>query len=137
VGAAVNVFTVDETSESGPDAIDQSNNETSESGYGLPSMSCPSESFCATIDGSGNAFILNGSTWSAPDSIDNNVQLDSVSCVSAEFCVAVDSEGNAFTYNGSTWTTPEDIDSANTINSVSCASESFCVAVDDEGDVIE
>ncbi len=97
VGAAVNVFTVDGTSESGPDAIDQSNNETNESGYGL-SMSCPSATFCATIDGSGNAFILNGSTWSAPDSIDKNVQLDSVSCVSAGFCVAVDSEGNAFTY---------------------------------------
>jgi hypothetical protein len=137
VGAAVNVFTVDGTSVSGPDAIDQSNNETSESGYGLPSMSCVSESFCATIDGSGNAFILNGSTWSAPESIDNNVQLDSVSCASSTFCAAVDAEGNALTYNGSTWTSPQDIDSANTINSVSCASESFCVAVNNQGEVIE
>lgn len=134
VGAAVNVFTVDGTSESGPDAIDQSNNETNESGYGLPSMSCPSPTFCGTIDGSGNAFILNGSTWSAPEPIDNNVQLNSVSCVSPEFCVAVDSEGNAFTYKGSAWSAAQSVDPNTALESVSCPSTSFCVAVDSNGD---
>jgi hypothetical protein len=136
VGAAVNVFTVDGIAESAPDAIDQSNNETSESGYGLPSMSCPSATFCATIDGSGNAFILNGSTWSAPESIDHNVQLDSVSCVSAEFCVAVDSGGNAFTYNGSAWSAAKSIDSNTALEGVSCPSTGFCVAVDAKGDAL-
>lgn len=136
VGAAVNVFTVDGTAESGPEAIDQSNNETNESGYGLPSMSCPSATFCATVDGSGNAFTLNGSAWSAPELVDNNVQLDSVSCVSAELCVAVDSAGKAFTYGGSAWSAADAIDANTALKSVSCPSTSFCVAVDANGDAL-
>jgi hypothetical protein len=134
VGAAVNVFTVDGTSEAG-DTIDAGNNGT-EAGYGLPSMSCTSATFCATIDGLGNAFILNGSVWSTPESIDSTVQLDSVSCVSVGFCVAVDSKGNAFTYNGAGWSAPQDIDANTALESVSCPSTGFCVAIDANGDAL-
>jgi hypothetical protein len=133
VGAAVNVFTVQGTSESGPDAIDQSNTQTNESGYGLPSMSCTSTTFCATVDGSGNVFILSGSAWSAPEPIDAGTQLDSVSCASPSFCAAVDSKGNAFSYNGSAWSPARPIDSNTAIEAVSCPSTSFCVAVDANG----
>ena len=137
VGAAVNVFTVDGMSESSPHAIDQSNNETNESGYGLPSMSCPTPSFCATVDGSGNAFILNGSTWSAPQDIDDDTQLDSVACASASFCMAVDTDGNAFTYNGSVWSGADAIEPNNTaVEAVSCPSARFCVAVDADGNAL-
>lgn len=136
VGTAVNVFTVDGTSESGPDAIDQSNNQTNESGYGLPSMSCPSATFCSTIDGSGNAFILTGSSWSTPDSIDHSVQLDSVSCPSTGFCVAVDAGGNAFTYNGSSWSPAESVDQGRQLLSISCTSTSFCATVDANGNIL-
>jgi hypothetical protein len=134
LGAAVNVFSIENGVGSEPIAIDQSNNDTSESGYGLPSMSCPREGFCATVDGSGNAFVMNGSTWSAPESIDPNVQLDSVSCVSAGLCVAVDEEGNAFIYRGSSWSAADPVDPKAAIGSVSCASGKLCVAVDSDGD---
>ena len=36
------------------------------------SVSCPTASFCAAVDGSGNALTYNGSSWSSPDSIDAN-----------------------------------------------------------------
>ena len=36
----------------------------------LSSVSCPTASFCAAADSSGNAFIYDGSSWSSPDSID-------------------------------------------------------------------
>ena len=134
VGAAVNVFTVDGTSESGPDPIDQSNNQTNESGYGLPSMSCTSSSFCATVDGSGNAFVMEGTTWSAPEDIDGTNQLDAVSCASSTFCIAVDVLGNAFTFNGSTWSSGNAVDPGTSLNSVSCSSITFCIAVDGKGD---
>ena len=66
------------------------------------SVSCPSATFCAAVDGVGNALIYNGSSWSSPSDIDAIMStLRSVSCPSTTFCVAVDPVGNVFTYNGS------------------------------------
>ncbi len=132
-GASVNVFTWNGSTWSAPDPVDPSNGN----GTGLPSVSCVSESFCATGDANGNVLTYNGSSWTTPQDVDGSTTIDAVSCTSNTFCAAVDADGNALTYNGSTWTSPQDVDSANTIDWVSCASESFCVAVDDQGDVIE
>ena len=46
------------------------------------SASCPTASFCAEVDLSGNAIIKSGGTWSAPSPVDS-VALTSVSCASA------------------------------------------------------
>ncbi|MDA8067055.1 MAG: DUF4232 domain-containing protein [Actinomycetota bacterium] len=100
----------------------------------LNSVSCPSASFCAAVDGAGGALTYNGSTWSTPAAVDTT-SLVAVSCPSASFCAAVDGAGGALTYNGSTWSTPVHIDTqTNTLTSVSCPSASFCVAVDDLGE---
>ena len=104
-------------------------------GNWLSSVSCPTASFCVAVDGYGNAFTYNGSTWSSPKSIDAGNTLESVSCPTASFCAAVDYSGNAFTYNGSTWSSPKSIDAGVPLYSVSCASASFCAAVDKEGNL--
>ena len=82
----------------------------------LTSVSCPTVSFCAAVDNSGQVLTYNGSTWSAPTIVGTVagsspvtlVPLTSVSCASPSFCVAVDGDqtdptSNIITYNGSTW----------------------------------
>jgi len=93
VGASVNVFSYNGTSWSGADSIDTND----ANGTGLSSVSCPSATFCATVDAIGNVLTFNGSSWSAPQSIDGDTQLNSISCPSSTFCVAVDANGNVFT----------------------------------------
>jgi len=61
------------------------------------------------VDQDGNALVYNGSTMSAPTSIDD-AALYSVSCPTATFCAAVDDNGNAIVYNGSSWSAPTAID---------------------------
>ena len=39
--------------------------------FSARSVSCPSATFCAAVDYSGNAVIFNGSSWSAPTSIED------------------------------------------------------------------
>jgi Fe-S cluster biogenesis protein NfuA len=85
------------------------------------------------VDLSGNAVTFNGSSWSAPASIDPTAVLFSVSCPSASFCAAVGD--HAVTYDGSSWNTPVDID-PNTLISVSCPLPSFCAAMDFEGNAV-
>jgi hypothetical protein len=114
----------------------------------LTSVSCSSASFCAAVDScpgcaagtGGNALTFNGSSWSAPDSIDAQGEgFTSVSCPVASFFAAVDFDGNALTYNGTSWSAPDSIDppsdTPGSLTSVSCASASFCVAVDGAGNV--
>src|SRR5450755_4021428 len=42
------------------------------SGDGLPSVSCPSASFCVAVDNIGNVLTYDGSSWSAPSVIDSS-----------------------------------------------------------------
>ena len=83
--------------------------------------------------GSGNALIYNGSSWTAPASIDGSLGLNSVSCPSSSFCMAVDFSGNALAYNGSVWTAPALVGGTHSLGSVSCPSSSFCAALDFTG----
>jgi hypothetical protein len=83
----------------------------------LDSVSCPTASFCAAVDGTGYTFTWNGTSWSRPvwsatsPADPHGGALTSVSCPTARFCVAVDGDGEALTWNGHAWTTPVSIDS--------------------------
>ena len=105
----------------------------------LRSVSCPTATFCLAVDQSGNnALRWNGTSWSAPASIDpggDQVELNSVSCASPAFCVAVDSLGRAVQWNGQSWTGPRPITGTG-LTSVSCPSSTFCVAVSGGGDAL-
>ena len=69
------------------------------------SISCPSSSFCMAVDGAGEAFSFNGSTWSSATVIDHTPFglhfLDAVACPSSSYCMAVDQGGNVLTYGSS------------------------------------
>ncbi len=68
------------------------------------------------MDKTGNAFTYNGSSWSAPDSIDPyEFGLTSVSCPTASFCAAVDYSGNVLTYRGIVTLTQGSPTSANVV----------------------
>jgi hypothetical protein len=102
---------------------------------GLSSVSCPTTTFCAAVDSSGNALTFNGATWTKPTRLDTTGyagNLTAVSCAPSSFCAAVDNSGNVETYNGTSWSTPVNVD-INGLTSVSCPSASFCVAVDGVG----
>ena len=101
-----------------------------------PSVSCPTNSFCALVDANGYASTYNGSSWSASTDVNGASALRSVSCVSSAFCVAVGAGGNAFIYNGS-WSGASNIDGANILTGVSCVTATFCVAVDNANDLFE
>ncbi len=103
----------------------------------LPGVSCPTATFCAAVDQSGNALTWDGSGWSSPQSIDSTRNLSGVSCPSPTLCVAVDAYGDATVWNGSSWSILHDIDQLNPILAVSCASTSFCMAVDGNGNAVD
>ncbi len=101
------------------------------------SVSCVSSIFCAAVDDLGNVLIYNGSSWSAPTSVDST--LASVSCASATLCVAVDYNGQETTFNGTSWSSLNFVDLGEfALTSVSCTSvpTTFCAAVDSGGNVL-
>jgi hypothetical protein len=84
--------------------------------------------------------ILQGSTWSTPQSIDStapsdfNDDMGTVSCASTSFCVAGDDLDEVYTYNGSSWSAAHQLNAsvteATVSFAVSCPTTSFCLAVD-------
>jgi hypothetical protein len=68
----------------------------------INSVSCPSASFCAAVDSSGNVLTFNGRTCTEPRSINDGEALSGVSCSSAAFCVAFDARGDVLRYQART-----------------------------------
>jgi hypothetical protein len=99
---------------------------------GITAIECTGPTFCVTIDGEGNSFAFNGSSWSA--NIGAWGAANQISCVSPSFCVAA--EGGPSVFDGHTWTQPGDVDSTGQLNSVSCATTAFCIIVDSNGAVL-
>ncbi len=96
----------------------------------LPSVSCPTASFCMALNGLGGSLVYNGTKWSAGPTVLAHDVLASVSCASSTFCAATDFNGNGFIYNGHSWSAPAALASGAAMPSVSCApGTTFCVAV--------
>ncbi|HLI00288.1 MAG TPA: right-handed parallel beta-helix repeat-containing protein [Acidimicrobiales bacterium] len=116
-------------------------------GGGLAAVSCGSATSCVAVDTSdsednqpghnGNAVIFNGSSWSAPTSVDPyGGGFYSLSCATPTFCLALDTEGGASQFDGQTWSgagSPLPASSPNPqqegFYAVSCVSATFCAAV--------
>lgn len=94
----------------------------------LDAVSCPRPNWCMAVDGNGNAFTFNGSTWQGPTKIDT-YSLLSVSCASPSFCIAVDYAA-ALRFDGTRWSARTALTGAQYVESVSCPSASFCMATD-------
>lgn len=99
-------------------------------GGAMDAVSCPSSRFCMAVTEDGQALSYDGSSWTAPVTIDPGQRLSSVSCPTRVFCVAADREGgNVVMFDGSSWSAPTQIEppGANVLESVSCASPRLCV----------
>src|SRR5262245_14221979 len=127
---------------SAPAAFDFADNTYS---FGPHAVSCPTASFCAGVDYSGNVLTStnptgDSSAWTVTrveGSQNAWVALESISCPSSSFCVAVDQFGNVITSNnptgGPTAWAVNNVDGANAIFAVSCPSINLCVAGDNNG----
>jgi hypothetical protein len=103
------------------------------------SVSCPTASFCMSVDDQGNAIELEGGTWSRPRSL-QKTGLNRVSCPTETFCVAVGVGGDASVLRGTRWAQATSVDSKSAgeadnygtsgLSAVSCVSPSFCMAGD-------
>lgn len=102
----------------------------------LVSVSCPSSSFCAAVDDVGDAVLLQGGRWGAPNDIDGTATLSSVSCASSTFCVAAGLNGSGFVYASGSWTSTGNLDNGNSLEAVSCPSNTFCLVGDSAGNVM-
>jgi hypothetical protein len=104
----------------------------------IESVSCPSSTFCAGVggptdsSGTGYGWTYNGSSWSAPSTVDSSATLVTVSCASSSFCVAPDLNGGFTIFNGSSWSTPQSLDLNGIPVAIDCTSDTFCMAVGQE-----
>jgi WD40 repeat protein len=100
----------------------------------LLGLSCPTSSYCAAVDGHGNA-----ATTSAPPGGWSLAKvapalMGPISCATAGSCVAAES-GAIVSSSGGSWSAPVTID-GNPITSIACPSSTLCVAVDNAGNVL-
>jgi hypothetical protein len=103
-------------------------------GTSIYAVSCSSTTFCIST-GSAIAVRWNGSSWSAPATLDTSggFQGRQVSCTSTSFCVTTDPERGAKRWNGTSWSAATSLTSVGALNgALSCAS-STCIATDQNG----
>ena len=94
----------------------------------LYGVSCPSSTFCESVDENGSAFIRRDGTWSKAQATGVGGTLTSVSCAAPTFCVAMSSGGNSVSFNGISWSTQTAVGPSATYR-ISCPTVTFCAAV--------
>ena len=108
----------------------------------LTSVSCATPTSCATVDPSGNVFTFDGTSWSAPRSVDpqgvgrDATGVTSVSCPASQTCVAADELGRVVTSTDGAWSDPATVDHTLGLAAVSCPRPTFCVALNDIGQAL-
>lgn len=115
---------------------------------GLFAVSCPSTSFCLSVDSLGNAVRSANPTGGAGawtvEQIDGSNGPDGLACRSSG-CVAVDQSGNVLSStdptDASRWAIQRADDTGqgsngSTLGVVSCPASTFCAAVDGDGNVL-
>jgi hypothetical protein len=98
----------------------------------LLGVSCVGTTFCAAVDGQGDAFEYDGTGWSRGSGDWGGVS--AVSCVSPSFCMS--SSGGLSQFNGSTWTQPNPEGATSSFTGVSCPTTGYCLAVDTLGQAL-
>ena len=104
------------------------------SGGQLSSVSCASQSFCATVDG-GAAYVLRAGKWSkyvVEEPADGGT-LNTISCVGPSFCAAGGDNGVA-TFDGHSWSFAQlPLTGADSVAQLSCSRVSVCVGITGDG----
>jgi hypothetical protein len=108
----------------------------------LASVSCPTPTFCAAVDPSGNVFTFDGTVWSAPRSVDaqgltrNAIGVTAVSCPTPQTCTAADELGKVVTSAGGAWSGAVSVDPTLGLAALSCPTPTSCVALNDIGQAL-
>jgi hypothetical protein len=105
----------------------------------LSAVSCPTESLCVAVDGSGNVLRTLDPTAATPawtKVLNAGQALSSVSCAAATLCVAVGGHQALTSTDGAASWSSAPIDPTSTLTGVSCPAISLCVAVDQSGQVL-
>jgi len=99
-------------------------------------VSCPTTSWCMSVDRSGRAQTWNGSAWSAPVTIISVDPQDDismgVSCPTTTFCVAAVGPRGFATWSAGSWSSPTEVrlpSEGQGWYTVSCASTTSCVGL--------
>jgi hypothetical protein len=106
----------------------------------MTGVSCPTATFCVAIDAGGHEYTYDGTSWTAPATIDSTGEPQAISCTATRFCLMGDLSGNVATFDGASWSATSDIDPGITagtgLTGISCADAAHCVAVDWEGNAL-
>jgi uncharacterized protein YceK len=98
----------------------------------LDAVGCATPSFCVAIDGVGDGYYFDGSSWS--NRANDWGSVASISCPSVTFCVSVGV--GISTWDGQAWTQPQPFGLvSDNLTGVSCPSVTFCQVVDASGEV--
>lgn len=106
----------------------------------LEGVSCVSTTFCMAVDPLGQSYVYDGSTWSSPIQIMDEVYGYGLSCTSTKFCMAVNSFAESAswtTFDGSQWSAPAQLSGATQLVALGCASSTFCMASDTDGNIYQ
>ena len=104
-------------------------------GRHLGALSCPTPTFCATLDDLGTAYTFDGGSWSAGQALVAGATTPSkviVSCTGPTFCVAAPTGNQVDVWTG-TWGSPVVLVAAQRLQALSCATPKFCMAIDAQG----
>lgn len=105
---------------------------------GMPQdISCPTTTFCMSVDMSGQAISEVNGRWQRPVRLlslpGNQAAFLAVSCPYASFCAAVAANGTAFVYRSGTWSSAYSVYSGQVLRDVSCISATFCMVATANG----
>lgn len=112
----------------------------------LTAVSCPSTTMCMAGDWSGNALMWNGTSWSAPVTVDGQgpmLSLRAISCPSQSMCMGLrdngDGQGGAVLWTASSgWASGGAVPDSSVEplgGSISCPTPTWCMASYDFGQV--
>ncbi len=104
---------------------------TSLPAHGLEAIGCATPSFCVTIDGLGDAYYFDGSSWS--NEANDWGSVVGLSCPTTTFCVSIG--GGISMWNGQSWTRPQSFGLSTKLAGLSCPSSGFCQVADVTGQV--
>lgn len=96
------------------------------------SVSCPTSTFCVSVNGDGQVSYYRSGVWSSSQPLALVGSIDAVSCASKAFCVAVGA-GKAALYNGHAWSSAAAMGPVRDEYKVSCPTSTFCAAVGANG----
>ena len=95
-------------------------------------ISCPTSTFCMSVDQSGQAIAAVNGVWQHPVRLIASTLTENgftgISCVSSSYCVAVSLLGTAFVYQSGSWSSAYNVYPGHVLADVSCRSTTLCWA---------